>query len=216
MPDPANLAQPRTTPETLPLHSAIERFSTRGDIHVFGHGTPTELSAQGIVNEGLRLKVPDLFSSVVGLENIKTNPNAVEYNVRMIENAHKGHRFFVILGVQRYADPEDIPHNRYLSSIVQPEIDENNEEIHRVDNRFVAGYFDADTNLFVVNPDFDPRYDPELMLTTSDMVIEERRIDPRASDGLGNVAVGTNLDVPSIPVAGIEDNGDEVPKGWVG
>ena len=163
------------------------------NIYIFGHGTLTLDAAEGSVADGLHTRHTDLFSTAEGLPTVAENPRAFEHNREMLWHwPHHDAQYVVVLGVERLEE-DDIPHRRYLQSIVQPrqgsDADNEYDKPYIVDRRFVAGYFDTARNIFVRNPDFDPHYDPALLQTTVNYEIQRELhpVDPR--ELIGGVAV---------------------------
>lgn len=117
-------AKPESNVE--PADEALLRL-TKDKLYLFGHGTLEEGSARGVLEDGLETRHTDLFSTADGLSTLADDPNAVAENKAAIENwPHLGAKRIIVIGVERL-DPENIPHQRYLQSIVQPKPEGKNK-----------------------------------------------------------------------------------------
>jgi hypothetical protein len=179
----------------LPTDLALLNLVADEHLHIFGHGTATQSSALGSINKGLYLNSAHLWSTAIGMVSTTDNPNAYEANKVLIENwPHHNQRFVVILGVERLK-LEDVPHRRYLQSIVQvrkdiTEANDTHGSPYVINPRFIAGYFNVVADIFVVNPNFDPRYDVALLETTADDKILGGRKPTPMLKFIGQPAVG--------------------------
>jgi hypothetical protein len=190
------------TAEIIAKDIALRELTDDPNLYIFGHGTPIIEHAQGTLRDGLRLRKPDLWSTVLGMKSTVEDPTAAQENATLLEQwPHKNHRFVAMLGIQRLRG-EDIPHRRYLQSVVQPrtDISEGDREFgepYVIEDRFVAGYFDMDAGTFTRNPSFDPHYDTHLLETTADFDITlERNRPPVTAHLIGRPAVTATIEAP--------------------
>lgn len=196
-------------PETDPVTEALSGLVGR-NLYLMGHGSHPEAAA-ATMTEGLHSKHTELFSTVLGMESLSDDNDAVAHNMALLRQwPHLNSKYIVIVGVERLTEDE-IPHRRYLQSIVQPrehgeEEDEQYGSPYVVPSRFVAGYFDMVSEKFVQNPDFNPRYDPNLLATT---VNDEIRNERDTVDPLGHIAVGDETHRP-ISILPSDHDGSDV------
>lgn len=205
-----------TAPETLqhdvePMDEALTRLIGE-EIYLFGHGTVQQENAADILTNGLDTRHEDLFSTADHLPTLADDPEAFVHNKETLEHwPHLGAQYVVVLGVERLQG-EQVPHRRYLQSIVQPKPDAEHvndayDQPYAIDSRFIAGYFNAVDGTFIKNIAFDPHYDPALLATTVNPDIR-RELDARNPlDMLGGTVVGHHETV-ALPLdpAGSDDS----------
>jgi hypothetical protein len=184
-----------TTPESIPAETALEEL-VNSNVYLFGHGTPSQDSAQAAIAGGLLTRHTDLMSTAYGLETVAENPDAADHDMALLRDwPHHRMPYVVLLGVQRL-EGDQIPHRRYLQSIVQPrppedEYDKDYGRPYVIDKKFVAGYFDAHTGAFTPNDTYDPTYDNSLLTTTvnEDIQNEKNPVNALAAMGMAGVVL---------------------------
>jgi len=176
-------------PETIPAATALEQLST-ANIYLFGHGTAALERAETASVDGLRTKYADLMDTAYELETVAESPDAAAHNLTLLHDwPHHGMRYVVIIGVERFK-AADVPHRRYLQSIVQPRptedtYDETYGQPYVVPAKFVAGYFDTQEDKFTPNVAYDPSYDSGLLETTVNEDIQRERNPINALAAMG-------------------------------
>ncbi len=162
------------------IEEGLRQLLGREDLYVFGHGTSSKEKAESILKEGLRLTQPSFWTTVVGLETLQEDPDALSKALKVLSDwPHYHLKYIVALGVERLK-PDDIPHRRYLQSIVQDRehqgtIAPQYGQPYTINPKFVAGYFNMNTSQFIPNHGFNPVYDPALLETTPDIDIARER-----------------------------------------
>lgn len=172
------------SPETLPADIALKEL-VGSNIYLLGHGTTTHELANLATTAGLYTRHTDLSSTAYGLETLADNPEATKHDMGLIKKwPHRDAKYIVVLGVERLKG-EDVPHRRYIQSIVQPrpqedEYDATHGQPYVIDKKFIAGYFDVEQDTFIPNSAYDPTYDPRLLDTTvnDDIQREHNTVDP--------------------------------------
>ncbi len=202
-------------PEVISATTALEGL-VNSNVYLFGHGTIQRDRAEAVINDGLYTKYEDLSSTALGLETVVDDLDAAEHDMALLQAwPHHNLKYIVILGIERL-EGDQIPHNRYLQSVVQPrpsrdEYDETYGEPYVVDKKFVAGYFNMNDGTFTPNSTYDPLYDPKLLDTTVNMDIVRQRNPTDPLEWLGRSAVGDAVqDQVKLP----SPSDDDIPDVW--
>ena len=199
-------------PESLPAAVALEEL-VNSNAYLFGHGTMSRESANGAVSDGLRSRHTDLMSTAYGLEATADNPDAAVHDMALLrEWPHYNAKYIVIIGIERLTG-DDIPHRRYLQSIMQPrpageDFDEAYGEPYVVGKKFVAGYFDMNEGIFVPNATYDPKYDAGLLETTVNDDIQKER---NPVDLFAGMAGGAAVKQEAVVA---QQSDDDTPDVW--
>lgn len=53
---------------------------------------------------------------------------------------------------------------------IEPELNEDNEEVYTLSRQFIKGYFNEETETVVYNPDFDPDYESAVFIANIDRI----------------------------------------------
>jgi len=123
-----------------------------------GHGTRVE-AAQEILQQGLRAKQPDLYSTTVPLfDGSKPYEEQVTQVVEQISHwPHLDAKAVVVVMIPNPQEGEQ-GGSRYFNSVFQelPEPDTGHNTRYLIPPSYIRGYVDVETQKFIPNPKFRP------------------------------------------------------------
>ena len=125
----------------------------------FGHGTRPE-AAKEAMNEGLKAREPDLFSTTIPLFNHdKTYEEQANKVINQLEHwPHFNLKAIVIIMVPN-PEKEELGGSNYFNSVFEklPEEDTGYNTQFVIPKEYIKGYFDVGKKQFISNPNFKPR-----------------------------------------------------------
>jgi len=132
---------------------------------LFLHYTMEESVAQNILHEGFQFR----YSFYKTAEKIRLDKLDLIY--RHSRNKHYG-KFILVISISeqiyhKYSDAvklnrdSNLPVEQILTE-VKSFMDENQDKVFTLSNKFVKGYINYSTGKIVNNPDFEPEYDSEI------------------------------------------------------